>query len=86
MNPTLLLIGDSILDNAYWNDVGKDTTAEVLRKMNINVIDRIKVYHMMVIYYKENIMLNQYLKKLIKNGGIHQKNIDMLLYLWVEMI
>lgn len=40
MTEILLLIGDSILDNAYWNDVDKDTTAEVLKKMNINVVDR----------------------------------------------
>ena len=36
----VVLLGDSILDNAYWNDVGKDTTAVVLRKRGIDVIDR----------------------------------------------
>lgn len=34
------LVGDSILDNSYWNDVGTDNTAEILRKININVVDR----------------------------------------------
>ena len=54
MNPTLLLIGDSILDNAYWNDVGKDTTAEVLRKMNINVIDRTTEEVAAKTFFREN--------------------------------
>lgn len=36
---TVCLVGDSILDNSYWNDVGKDTTAEILRKY-ANVVDR----------------------------------------------
>jgi hypothetical protein len=34
------LVGDSILDNSYWNDVKTDNTAEILRRMNINVVDR----------------------------------------------
>lgn len=37
----LELLGDSILDNAYWNDVEKDTTAEVLRTIcPVTVVDR----------------------------------------------
>ena len=31
------LFGDSILDNAYWNGVGKDMTSEQLKKMLVNV-------------------------------------------------
>ena len=38
--PVVLLVGDSIIDNAYWNDVNTDTTAEILKKLNITVIDR----------------------------------------------
>lgn len=37
---TVLLLGDSILDNAYWNDVGTQPTATVLRSMGVPVIDR----------------------------------------------
>ena len=37
---TLLLLGDSIIDNFLWNDVNTDTTAETLRKMGFRVIDR----------------------------------------------
>lgn len=37
---TVLLLGDSILDNAYWNDVGTQPTATVLRNMGVPVIDR----------------------------------------------
>lgn len=29
----VILIGDSTLDNAFWNDVEKDTTGEVLKKL-----------------------------------------------------
>jgi hypothetical protein len=29
----VILIGDSTLDNAFWNDVEKDTTGEVLQKL-----------------------------------------------------
>lgn len=32
-------MGDSILDNSYWNDVGTNTTAEILKK-HMKVIDR----------------------------------------------
>ena len=38
--PSILLLGDSIIDNAAWNDVGKDTTAEYLKRMDLTVIDR----------------------------------------------
>lgn len=38
--PTILLLGDSIIDNAAWNDVGTDTTAEYLKRMGLTVIDR----------------------------------------------
>ena len=31
------LFGDSILDNAYWNNVGKNMTSEQLKKMLVNV-------------------------------------------------
>ena len=37
---TILLLGDSVLDNFLWNDVERDTTAETLRKMGFRVIDR----------------------------------------------
>lgn len=37
---TILLLGDSILDNFLWNDVETNTTAETLRKMGYRVIDR----------------------------------------------
>ena len=38
----LYMIGDSILDNAYWNGVNENTTAEYLRKMmpKVEVVDR----------------------------------------------
>lgn len=36
----ILLIGDSIIDNAYWNDVSAYTTAEYLRRMGYQVVDR----------------------------------------------
>ena len=37
---TILLLGDSIIDNAHWNDVGKFTTAENLKKREVKIIDR----------------------------------------------
>jgi len=37
---TVCLVGDSILDNSYWNGVNTDNTAEILRRMGINVVDR----------------------------------------------
>lgn len=38
--PTVLLLGDSIIDNSHWNDVESDSTSEYLRRMGVNVIDR----------------------------------------------
>ena len=32
-NYRLWLVGDSILDNSYWNGVNENNTAEILRKM-----------------------------------------------------
>ena len=69
------LIGDSILDNAYWNDVGKDTTAEVLRMMGISVVDRCteEVYTDPMLYALNNntgISVRTHYKKSRKEKGI----------------
>ena len=36
------LFGDSILDNYYWNNVGRDTTGEWLKRLlgNVDILDR----------------------------------------------
>jgi len=58
--PVVLLVGDSIIDNAYWNDVDTDTTAEILKKLNTTVIDRAT----------EEITSTGFMDALNKNKGI----------------
>jgi len=72
MKPIILLTGDSIIDNAYWNDVEKDTTAEYLRKMNLRVIDRATEEITATRFFQDSkgiVVSNHYVKSR-KNKGI----------------
>jgi hypothetical protein len=68
------LVGDSILDNSYWNNVDIDNTAEILRQSGIKVVDRGTEEvntEQMLISLKNNIGINVrdiYIKSRMKKG------------------